>query len=161
MLLCVFQGSTTPIYTCDTDYPPWFIYPTYTTTPTLAAAQLMERSINSLRYLIMTVSNTGMTLGSIFGAITTTANTVSNTLDALNNGVGMLNKVVTDASKRQQIDSVIDMDQYLETALVSKAQAETEQLVRVDAWLAEDASRKAHFNKTYDRLAGLFKDKAN
>lgn len=108
----------------------------------------------------MALSNTGMTIGSIFGAITTTANTVSNTLDAINNGVGMLNKVVTDASRRQNIDSIIDMDQYLENALVSKAQVETEQLVRVDAWLAESTERKVHYTKTYDRLAALFKDKA-
>jgi hypothetical protein len=100
-----------------------------------------------------------MTIGSIFGAITTTANTVSNTLDALNNGVGMLNKVVTDASRRQAIDSVIDMDQYLENALVTKAQSETEQLVRVDAWLAESAPRKVHYENTYNRLSALFKDK--
>lgn len=104
------------------------------------------------------IANTGLTLGSIFGAITTTANTISNTLDAVNNGVGMLNKVVTDASKRQTIDSVIDMDQYLHNALTSKAQSEAENLVKLDQWMNEDAGRKTHFTTTYDRLANLFNE---
>lgn len=104
----------------------------------------------------MTVSNASMTLGSILGAITTTANTFSSSLDALNSGVGMLNKTVTDAAKKQSIDSIIDMEVYQSNAIETKSQQLAESRKKVLEWCAQSDQNSSLYSTAYNQLSALF-----
>lgn len=106
----------------------------------------------------MSMSNTGMTLGSIFGAITTTANTFSNSLDAVNNGVGMLNKMVTDAAQRQSIDSKLDMANYKKLAIQTKSQDLATSRLQAKTWMAQSPDHASMYEQAFSELNSLFEE---
>jgi hypothetical protein len=93
-----------------------------------------------------------MTLGALFGAITTTANTVSNSLGAINDGVEMLNKTISDASKRQQISSKQDMAAFKEQYALETAQRVQEFHDTLEDWMEQRPNRREKFQQTYDRI---------
>jgi hypothetical protein len=99
-----------------------------------------------------TVASTRMTLGALFGAITTTANTLSNSLGAINDGVEMLNKTIADASKRQQISSRQDMAAFKEQYALETAQRVQEFHDTIGDWIDQRPGRAEKFQATLERL---------
>lgn len=93
-----------------------------------------------------------MTLGALFGAITVTANTVSNSLGAINDGVEMLNKTISDASKRQQISSRQDMAAFKEQYALETAQRVQEFHDTITDWIDQRPGRADKFQATLARL---------
>jgi hypothetical protein len=93
-----------------------------------------------------------MTLGALFGAITTTANTVSNSLGAINDGVEMLNKTISDASERQQISSKEDMAAFKVTYSLESTQRVQEFQDTLEDWMEQRPGRREKFQDTYNRL---------
>lgn len=100
----------------------------------------------------MTAATSRMTLGALFGAITVTANTVSNSLGAINDGVEMLNKSISDASKRQQISSKQDMAAFKEQYALETAQKVQEFHDSIDDWVDQRPGRAEKFKATLERI---------
>jgi hypothetical protein len=117
----------------------------------LAAPPLMDHSINIPWGYTMTATSR-MTLGALFGAITVTANTVSNSLGAINDGVEMLNKTISDASKRQQISSKQDMAAFKEQYALETAQKVQEFHDSIEDWIDQRPGRADKFQATLERL---------
>lgn len=93
-----------------------------------------------------------MSLGALFGAITVASNTISNTLGAINDGVEILNKTVSDASERQQHTSKEDMAAFKETYSLESTQRVQEFHDTLEDWMNQRPGRAEKFQATYDRL---------
>lgn len=100
----------------------------------------------------MSVATSRMTLGALFGAVTITANTLSNTLGAVNDGVEMINKTISDASERQKITSKFDMAAFKEQTALETAQRVQEFHDQLGDWIDQRPERADKFKATYDRL---------
>lgn len=98
-------------------------------------------------------ANSRMTLAAILGTVQTTAHTITSTLDAANKGVGMLNKLVSDASSRQNVRSELDNHIFQATLHQEKAQELTESRRRVDDYINQSARHKELYSAAFDELA--------
>lgn len=93
-----------------------------------------------------------MTLGALFGAVTVAANTVSNSLGAINDGVEMLNKTISDASERQKHTSKEDMAAFKATYSLESAQRVQNFQDTLEDWMDQRPDRREKFQATYNRL---------
>ena len=100
-------------------------------------------------------ANARATLAAVLGTIQTTAHTVTSTLDAANKSVGMLNKLVTDAAKRQDVRSKLDMAIFTATVHQEKAQELTESRINVDNYVAKSPRHKELYQSAYNELAAI------
>lgn len=105
----------------------------------------------------MTIANSRMTFGSILGAVQTSAVTITSTLDAANNAVGMLNRYVSDAAKRQDVRSKLDNAIFEKTLHQEKAQELAESRLAVLQYTKTSKDHEQHYQSAYDELATLLK----
>lgn len=105
----------------------------------------------------MTVANSRMTFGAVLATVQTTANTVTNTLQAANSAVGMLNKFVSDAAQRQDVRSKLDNAIFEKTLHQEKAQELTASRLQVLEFCKQSADHATHYQAAYDELAELLK----
>lgn len=102
-------------------------------------------------------ANARLTAAALLGTVTTAASTVTNTFDALNKGIGMLNTAVNDAAFRQDKRSKIDRHLYVNNLIRDTAQQEAEANVRADEFLANNPKAAEHFKASFDELTTLLK----
>ena len=93
------------------------------------------------------------TVGSVFGAISTAATTVSNTLEAANAAIGMLNKAVDDMSYRQSKRSEFDLAIFEISLEEEKTMELATSRLAIGKWMAEDASHKDAYQSAQSDLA--------
>lgn len=105
----------------------------------------------------MSIANSRMTFASILGAVQTTANTATNTLQAVNQGVGMLNKFVSDASHRQDVRSTLDNAIFEKTLHQEKAQELAESRLQQLQYAAQSKEHATQYQSAFDELATLLK----
>lgn len=103
------------------------------------------------------IANTRVTVGALLGTVTTAASTVTNTFDALNKGIGMLNTAVNDAAFRQDNRSKIDRHLYVNNLIRDTAQQEAEANVRSEEFLKNNPAAAKHYAASYDELSALLK----
>lgn len=101
-----------------------------------------------------------MTLAALMGTVQTTALTITNTLDAANKGVGMLNKLVTDASGRQEVRSKLDNKIFEATLHQEKAMELTESRRRIDDYIVKSPRHKELYQAAFDELAAVLNPQA-
>jgi len=92
------------------------------------------------------------TIGSILGAVATTANATSRTVTTAATGLDMLDAFIQKAKRKQTIDIAAEMDNY---AINVALEAGAEQQRKEEAILREmhsDPIRKAHFDRIHSRL---------
>lgn len=102
-----------------------------------------------------TQSSSRQALGAIMGTVTTTAQTVTSTIDAANKGVGMLNKMVSDAAERQQTRSVLDNHIYTATLHQEKAKELTESRRTVDEYIKQSPRHAELYSSAFNELASI------
>ena len=100
-------------------------------------------------------SSSRKALGAIMGTVTTTANTVTSTIDAANKGVGMLNKMVSDAADRQQTRSVLDNHIYTATLHQEKAKELTESRLEVKKFMSQSDDHADMYQTSFQELASI------
>ena len=100
-------------------------------------------------------ASTRITFGAILGAVQTTASTFTNTLQAANAGVGMLNKFVADAAHKQDVRSVLDNAIFTKTLHQEKAKELTESRIEVKAYCKQSADHASLYETSFNELAEL------
>lgn len=100
----------------------------------------------------MTVANSRMTLGSVLAAVQTSANTVSNTLNAANSAIGMVNTFVESAASNQKLRAKADSLNFKHRLIEEKAMETTEARIAIDTYCAQSATHKSHYQSAYDEL---------
>lgn len=104
-----------------------------------------------------TQANTRVTLAAILGTVTTATSTVTNTFDALNKGIGMLNTTVNDAAFRQEKRSKIDRHLYVNNLIRDTAQQESEATLRSEEFLKSNPAAVKHYEASFNELTELLK----
>lgn len=105
----------------------------------------------------MATANSRMTLGSILGAIQTTANTVTASLNAVNEGVGMVNKTVSNAAQRQEVRSKLDSAIFEKTLHQEKAMELTESRMVIRDYRKKSDDHSSMYETAYSELHELLK----
>ena len=106
----------------------------------------------------MSISNARMSIGAIFGSITATAVAVTNTIDTLNDGIGMLNLTVSDAAYAQKLRSTAERHSLKATILEEKSKERTIHQENIQNWASENPIRLASYQENYNQLQDLLKD---
>lgn len=107
------------------------------------------------------IANTRATAGSILGAVSTIATTVSSTFDAANQAIGMLNTTVSDASYRQKKRSEYDMAIFEITLKEEKEKELAISRKEIGKWMSEDSVNESLFQKaSLDLEAAILRRKA-
>ena len=99
-----------------------------------------------------------VTVGAVLGAVETTATTLTNTLNALNMGVNMINASVKEASENQQDQQKIDRSTFRKNLLRESAQAETEANLKALAFCKTSKDHAALYETAYNEFASLFSE---
>ncbi|UZV39870.1 hypothetical protein [Xanthomonas virus PB119] len=102
-------------------------------------------------------TNVRATAAALLGTVTTITGTITNTFDAANKGIGMLNTAVNDAAFRQDKRSKIDRHLYVNNLIRDTAQQEAEANVRAEDFLKNNPAAASHYQKSYDELSELLK----
>lgn len=100
----------------------------------------------------MTVANSRMTLGSVLAAVQTSANTISNTLNAANSAIGMVNTFVESAASNQKLRAKADSLNFKHRLIEEKAMETTEARIQIDSYCKQSAAHKQHFQSAFDEL---------
>jgi hypothetical protein len=106
----------------------------------------------------MTVANSRMTLGSVLAAVQTSANTISNTLNAANSAIGMVNTFVESAASNQKLRAKADSLNFKHRLIEEKAMETTEARIAIDTYCAQSPTHKQHYQSAYDELSSFMAD---
>lgn len=107
----------------------------------------------------MSIATGRMTLGSIFGAITSTANAVTTTVEAINDGVGMLNRTISVAAEKQRIETEFDMAEYAEQYALQTTLRARQFQVSMESWMTRTPDEVTKFDETHKRLLKAVEDR--
>lgn len=107
----------------------------------------------------MSTANTRLTFGAILASVQTTANTFTNTLQAANAGVGMLNKFVADAAEKQAVRSTLDNAIFAKTLHQEKAQELTQSRLQVKEFCKQSKDHADFYESAYNELAEILQPK--
>ncbi|QYW01772.1 hypothetical protein PP761_gp01 [Stenotrophomonas phage Paxi] len=102
-------------------------------------------------------ANARLTASALLGTVTTAASTVTNTLDAVQKGIGMLNTTINDAAFRQEKRSKVDRHLYVKNLIRDTAQAEAEANVRAEEFIKNNQAAAQHYRASFDELTELLK----
>jgi orotate phosphoribosyltransferase len=105
-----------------------------------------------------TISTAGR---SLLGVVTETANAVSNIASTAGGAVSMLNRYVTDAQKKQNITSVVSMDDFRHFALREKSIDNAKRELVITKELQAEPLLESLYNEHLERLEKLFETPAN
>lgn len=92
------------------------------------------------------------TVGSIFAAISATANTAVTVVNAADKAVNTLTRVVDDMSRRQIIRSKWDQATYESSYELEKTKEIVQQKIEITKWCAEEEGRDELFQSTLESL---------
>jgi hypothetical protein len=98
-----------------------------------------------------------LTIGSVFGAVSATANTLTTTLTAANQAAGMLNVYVNEAAVKQGKRSEADLESYIDDLLAEKAEESAERTMRANAYCDRSPVHAAAFNEAHARYAAILR----
>lgn len=105
------------------------------------------------------MASSRLTFGAILNTVTTTANTVTTTLDAANKSVGILTAFVDKAATEQRVRHVADQETFLETLIKEKAEERALSDLRAEKFMAQSSAHKQHYQDAYQRFETLLRGK--
>lgn len=100
----------------------------------------------------ITMATSRATVGSIFAAIQSTANTAVTVVSAVDKAVNTLTTAVDDMARRQQVRSKWDQANYESSYELEKTKEIVQQRVEITKWCAEEDGRTELFQKTLEEL---------
>lgn len=98
-----------------------------------------------------------LTLGSILGAVSSTANTAVNVLDTVNSGVEYLNNSMSAALQKQKDSIKADIEIHKETIALDSAKTLVEGQIKVTKWVKDNGAEQ-QFAEAYAKMQALFSD---
>jgi hypothetical protein len=99
-----------------------------------------------------------MTLGAMFGAITNTADSVSNTFGTINTAVNMANAYVRNAAAKQTMDNKVDQATYKKKLIEQVSLEETERRIAIEDFTSKSARHQELFQTAMDDISKILQD---
>lgn len=96
----------------------------------------------------MAIANTRMTLGTVLGTVATVANTTTNALLVITDGVEMLGNTVRNMKEEQKTKLVLDLANFRISYEQEAAQALTEKLAAIADYRNKSAAHAALFDSS-------------
>lgn len=103
------------------------------------------------------MSTSRLTFGAVLSTVQTTANTVTNVLDAANAGVGMLNAYVTQAADNQRIRQIADKETFIEDLIREKAMQQATQTLKINKFTAQSNEQSVAYETAYNTYKALLR----
>lgn len=103
------------------------------------------------------MSSSRLTFGAMLSTVQTTANTVTATLDAANQAVGMLTAYVSEASANQKIRQVADREVFIENLIMEKSEERALANLKVEKFIAQSAQHRKHYGEAYEKFTELLR----
>ena len=97
-----------------------------------------------------------VTVGAVLGAVETTATTLTNTLNALNMGVNMINASVKEASENQADQQKTDRKDFRDNLLREAAKAKSDANLKVIEYCKQSPKHAELYEAAYNEYAALF-----
>ena len=99
--------------------------------------------------------STRLTLGAILNTVSTTANTVTNSLDVVNKSVGMLTAFVDNAADNQKSRIAADRKIFLRSLIIEKTTEVANMNLKAEVFMKQSADHKQHFETAYKMFEEL------
>lgn len=106
------------------------------------------------------MSTSRLTFGAVLSTVQTTANTLTNVLDAANASIGMVNTFVTSAAENQQIRAIADKETFIEDLIREKSFEQANSSLRVSKFTQQSNQHKEYFETAYDKYSTLLRPQA-
>lgn len=103
------------------------------------------------------MSTSRLTFGAILSTVQTTANTVTNVLDAGNAAVGMLNAYVTQAADNQRIRQIADKETFIEDLIREKAMQQATQTLKINKFTKQSEEQSVAYEAAYSTYQNLLR----
>lgn len=98
------------------------------------------------------MANSRMTISAVLGMVQSTAQTITNSLNAVNDGVEMINNAVSDAAERQQIRSDNDMAMYESVYIAEKALELDQSRDHIRSYISQSEQHKSGYESALTEL---------
>lgn len=108
-----------------------------------------------------TTATARLTVGAIFGAISTAALSITSVLDATTDGVGMIHTFVNDAATKQSIRSVVDMDGFESALQDEQAQIMTSRQLGILEFRRQSKDHDELYTDNHARIGKLLEARRN
>lgn len=103
------------------------------------------------------MSSSRLTFSAMLSTVQTTANTVTATLEAANQAVGMLTAYVGEASANQKLRQVADREVFLENLITEKSEERALSRLKVEKFIAQSAKHHQHYEEAYETFSKLLR----
>lgn len=100
-----------------------------------------------------------LTVGALFGAVTTAANSVTALLDVTTDGVGMISTFVGDAATKQSLRSLVDMHGFEAALQEEKAQEMSVRQMDILKFVNQSADHKVFYETNYNNIGKILADR--
>ncbi|MBO5628399.1 MAG: hypothetical protein J5965_04895 [Aeriscardovia sp.] len=101
-----------------------------------------------------------LTFGAILSTVQTTASTITATLEAANQGVGMLTAFVEEAAHNQKFRQTANREAFLVNLINEKTIEDAQALLVVDKFIAQSDRHRELFEKRHDVYTKLLRPEA-
>lgn len=103
------------------------------------------------------MSTSRITFGAVLSTIQSSANTVTNSLDAVNTAIGMATAFVTSAADNQRIRTIADKETFIEDLIREKAFEQSASSLKVTKFMAQSAEHAEFYTSAYNKYATLLR----
>ena len=103
----------------------------------------------------MASATTRLTIGALLGMVGTVANTVTQAVETVGVGVSMLDKFASDAQERQEVRSIVDMDDFENVIREEKAAEQAQRQLEVLKFCNQSEDHSRIYQANYDRIGSL------
>ena len=123
----------------------------------LAATQRLGIFALNTSWSLTIMASSRLTFGAILQTVSTTANTVTATLDAANKSVGILTAFVDKASTEQRIRHIADKEVFIENLVQEKAEERAIANIKIEKFIAQSAEHRKHYQGAYEKFTELLR----
>lgn len=100
----------------------------------------------------MTTANTRITIGALLGAVTTSANAVSQTLNVITDGIDMAQNTVSTLKANQIIRNKVDVINYENNYIEQAAQVRAGQKMQIQEFRKKSSDHATAFDAALDEI---------
>lgn len=100
-----------------------------------------------------------MSLGSIFGAVSQTAGTITSTLETVNHAVGMANEAISNMAIQQKVRSKLDNETFQTTVLIEKSKELAETTLEGAKFRDQSEAHAQAYDSAFNQLAAILNKK--
>ena len=105
------------------------------------------------------MSTSRATFGALLSTVSTTANTVTKSLDVVTHAVSMASAFVQNAAQEQQLNILADKETFIEDLIRRKAKEQTDSTIAVQEFISLSKAHADAYESAYTKYTGILRTK--